>query len=483
MGKSLRYFLALACLIASNTAIAQNLNGAYFLDGFAYGHEMNPAKDYDRKGYFSFPALGNITMGTRGNLGIQDVIYTKPNGDGVTSFLNPHLDVKEVMSNFQKNNKFLFDSRVEILSFGFRAFKGYNTFNLSTRVNAGLKAPYELFDVMKNLQNQDYDVKDFYAQAQGWVEMGFGHSHEVGKAWRVGGKMKILLGAARAEANGNRLQLENTGRNRWTATVDASVETSMKGLTWGETETKRHTPQYMEQHPKEKPTYEQVDFGNLDLDDPGVGGGGVAFDLGAEWDLGKQGLVKGLKISAALLDLGFIKWKNTLTASNHGESFVFRGFDEATISDSDWSDWEEEEWDDVGTRLEDLYPLEAEKTVSKVHAIGATLNVGVEYALPSYDKLSFGLLSTTRMQGKYSWNEERLSVTLSPAKAFEIALSGAVGTLGASVGGVINVHPRGFNLFFGMDHMLGRFSKKGIPQKNNADFTFGINFPIGKSKM
>ena len=231
------------------------------------------------------------------------------------------------------------------------------------------------------------------------------------------------------------------------------------------------------------PTYEQVDFENIDLDDPGVGGGGVAFDLGAEWDLGKQDLVEGLKLSAALLDLGFIRWKNTLTASNHGESFVFRGFDEATISDSDWSDWEEEEWDDVGTRLEDLYPLEAEKTVSKVHAIGATLNIGVEYALPSYDKLSFGLLSTTRMQGKYSWNEERLSVTLSPAKAFEIALSGAVGTLGASFGGVINVHPRGFNIFLGMDHMLGKFSKKGIPQKNNADFTFGINFPIGKSKM
>ena len=111
------------------------------------------------------------------------------------------------------------------------------------------------------------------------------------------------------------------------------------------------------------------------------------------------------------------------------------------------------------------------------------MNIGVEYTLPMYKKVNFGLLSTTRFQGDYTWNEERLAVNYHPCKWFEFGVNGAVGTLGASFGWIVNLHPRGFNLFLGGDHLLGKLSKQGIPLRSNADIALGINFPLGKSRI
>ena len=67
MKKYLKYTLLIAATALSGTAFAQNLSSAYFLDGFAYGHQLNPAKEYDRSGYFSLPFLpSNMNLGQIG---------------------------------------------------------------------------------------------------------------------------------------------------------------------------------------------------------------------------------------------------------------------------------------------------------------------------------------------------------------------------------------------------------------------------------
>ena len=124
-----------------------------------------------------------------------------------------------------------------------------------------------------------------------------------------------------------------------------------------------------------------------------------------------------------------------------------------------------------------------EGTVSKVTGLGATLNLAAEYALPSYRHLKFGFLSTTRIQGQYSWNEERFAVSVSPAKMFEAAINVGVGTLGTNIGWIINFHPRGFNLFIGSDHCISKLTKQGVPLRSNFDICMGINYPIGKSRI
>jgi len=440
------------------------------LEGYAYGHELNPAKDYNRKLYFSVPGLlGNVNFGVKGNLALKDVLYKNPNGSGLVTYLHPSISSDEAMDGFNKNNKILADMRFDLFSLGFHAGRAFHTVTLSLRANAGVNVPYELFDITKNLSNQDYDLGSMGATATAWAEIGYGHSRQLNDNWRVGGKLKLLIGGGNMRVKADNLRLNLSSENEWTAVANASVDASVKGITWGE-------PKVTTNNAGE--TYEQVDFDNMDVKNPGIGGAGVALDLGAEWDM--KDLLPGLKLSASLLDLGFIHWKNTITASNNGKPFTFRGFHDVKVVDGPGVPIEDQ-YDDLADDLEDLYRLEAEDgTKGRNQMLGATLNVAAEYALPVYKKLRFGFLSTTRIQGQYSWNEERLAVALTPCKAFEVSANVGAGTLGVTWGWVVNVHPRGFNLFMGMDHMLGKLAKQGIPLRSNADFTLGLNFPIGK---
>ena len=414
MNKNIKYTLAAMVFACWGNAMAQNPYGAYFMDGYAFGHQMNPAKEYDRSGYFSTPLSGNTNIALRGNLNLKDVLYTNPNGKGLVTYLHPSISVDEAMSHFSSDNKLISDFRYDLFSVGFHALKGYNTIGLGLRTNGGVNIPYGLLDLTKNLQNKDYSISDLGVSAQSYAELSYGYSTNVTPYLRIGGKAKVLFGLAYAKAKMDDLTLNLKDENQWTATAHVRAEV-------------------------------------------------------------------GIKASAAILDVGFIKWKDVAVAQNKGAEFKFDGFQDVKVDDGNGTKLDDQT-DDIGDRLSDLFAIEEKGTESATTTLGATLNVGVEYTLPTYNKLSFGLLSTTRIQGEYSWNEERLSVNYHPAKWFEVGVSGGVGTLGTSVGWVFNCHPAGINLFLAGDHILGKLSKQGIPLNSNADISLGITVPFGKAK-
>lgn len=51
----------------------------------------------------------------------------------------------------------------------------------------------------------------------------------------------------------------------------------------------------------------------------------------------------------------------------------------------------------------------------------------------------------------------------------------SVNSFTTSFGWVLNIHPKGFNFFVGMDHILGKQSKESIPLSSNASLTIGMN--------
>lgn len=465
----LKYILpafAFCCVSAS----AQQLQSAYFLDGYAYGHELNPAKDYDRSSYVSFPLLGQYFVGMNGNLSLSNLLYTR-NG-GLVTYLHPDVSTLEALSNFATNNKLLDNVKVDIFSGGFHAFKGYNIISIGLRESSSLNVPYEFFDLTKNLQNKDYNLSSFGLTEQTYAEVALGHSHEIYKGIRIGVKGKVLLGLGRVDAKMNNLSLQLSDENRWVAQADAQVNAYVKGLSWGAPA----RDEYSDGTP-----YEHIDFDNIEYDENHVGLSGLGFgvDVGAEADFGKLGLVKGLKISAAMNDMGFIKWNDGICAVNQAEPFVFEGFNDVKVDDGPGVSIEDQA-DDLGDRLEKLYCLKDGGSVSgDKTSLGSTLRVAAEYALPGYDKFSLGLLYTKRFQEQYGWNEARVSATISPLTWLEASVNVGTGTFGTTFGWVFNLHPRGFNVFVGMDHIPTQLSKQYIPIKSNASLTFGINFPLG----
>lgn len=219
MNTNLKNIIAVSILSAfSGSAMAQNTNSGYFLDGYLYRHEMNPAFDNERN-YVSMPALGNLNLSLRGNIAVDDVFYNV-NGR-TTTFMNPLVSVSEVMGNLSDNNKLNLNVKEEILSAGFKAFGGYNTVGISVRAFMGANLPRDLFSLIKEgASNRTYDISDVNAYTDSYAELAFGHSRDINDNLRVGAKVKFLLGLANVDAQFKNVKL-TLGEDSWNVMADA----------------------------------------------------------------------------------------------------------------------------------------------------------------------------------------------------------------------------------------------------------------------
>ena len=466
-----KYILAAAVASACCNVMAQGLNSGYFTEDYKFRHNLNPAYGNDHN-YISLPALGNINVRTHGNFGLGDVIFDNPrygidSDRRKTTFMNPYISNDDALKGFSSgNNRINADVDITLLSAGFRAFGGYNTLSVDARTNVGASLPYSLFEFAKNTGNRTYEIGDISMHAQSFVQIALGHSHNIGDRLRIGAKLKLLFGAARGDLQITDMRADLSGQDRWTMSGKAVANMSMKGFVFKEKE--------KEYRQDGKGTYRYVN--DVDVDDPGLGGFGMALDLGATYRINQDWTV-----SAALIDLGFINWDNDIQAVNRQETFEFDGFHDVSVKKYDQNgNLKDNSLKSQGDGYADQFSQFANLSSdgdkgSRKAGIGATLNVGCEYTFPLYRKLHFGLLSSTRFNGKYSWTEGRLSANVAPLKWIDGGVNIAVNSFTTSCGWIVNLHPKGLNLFVGMDHILGKTSKEYIPLSSNASVNVGFN--------
>ncbi len=443
--------------------MAQGLSSAYYTEDFKFRHDMNPAFGNDQN-YVAIPGLGNINIGMHGNFGYQDVVLENPmyateGGKKMTTFLNPYISNADALSGFNKgDNRVVGNVGVTLLSAGFKAFGGYNTVEISSKTSFGMSLPYELFAFAKNTGNQTYNIGDIKVGALSYVDIAFGHSRQVTEKLRLGAKVKFLLGVARADFLFEDVTADLTSQDKWLVSGKATANVSMKGFDY-----------VMKQDTyNDNTTYEKVD--DIDVDGAGVGGFGLAFDLGADYKINDD-----WSVNMALLDLGFISWSNNMEAVNRSDVFEFDGFRDLSVT-SDHGTTIDDQIDSYDDQLKDFINLKSNGDAgSRTTGIGATLNLGATYNLPAYREMTFGFLSTTRFQGPYTWTEGRLSANWTPLSWLDGGVNFAVNSFTTSMGWVLNIHPKGYNFFVGMDHLLGKQSKETIPLSSNLGLSFGMS--------
>ena len=453
-------------ITAATAAMAQDLNTAYFTKGYQYRHDMNPAFGND-KFYISVPALGNINFKLQGNIGIEDVLFKNPNpgGKATVTFMHPDISYEQAMAGINDKNKTLIDLRVSILSLGFKAFGGYNTLEVNVRNNFGFYLPGDLFRMAKGLTNKTYNF-DFGVRDMAYAEVALGHSRQVNDALRVGAKVKALIGGGYADLKVKGLEADfRADQNAWymhTGELDANVY--MKGL-----ELKNNPPG--ETFKDGRPDV-HVDFGETDFDGAGISGFGGAVDLGAEYQV-----MEGLKVSAAILDLGLINWKNGNQLVQQNSTFTFDGFNDVAVKDEGNEDNKFSNTSDkYSDQLSEFINVQvAEQGGSKSKMLAPTVNIGAEYEMPFYKKLTAGLLLQRHFNGDYSWSEARISANVAPLKLFSFSASGAINNFGGSFGWLASIHRTGLALFIGMDHVITKTTKQMVPLRTNASMNIGLN--------
>lgn len=434
------------------SASAQNTYSGYFLDNYTYRYQLNPAFGSD-KNFVSIPGIGNINASLVGNLNLGDVLY---NVDGQTVlFTNPDVSTQQVLANINDDNHLESNIKLNILSAGFKAFGGFNTISINARTNVGFNIPGTMFSLAKEgLSNKSYDISNMGAHADAYAEIALGHSREIIKGLRIGANIKVLLGIGNVDAYFNEANID-LGHNDWIATTNADIYASVKGLSY-KTSRNEHTG------------HEYVSSAKIDNFSAPTGYG-FAADLGVEYKY------RDFSFSAAVLDLGVISWDNTMHASTNGTKTVHT--DAFTFNVDDNADNSlDKELDLLVDDLSKLYELEDNGNIGKrSRSLAPTMNASVEYALPMYRKLSFGLLNTTHFDNEYSWTQFTLGANWEPSKCFSAGVNGGYGTFGWSFGWIANVRVPGFNLFLGMDHTPFKLAKQGVPLNSNVAFNFGMN--------
>ena len=481
MKKLISIIVILSACCCIKASAQEPLKSGYFVENYNYRHQLNPAFASSRS-YFAIPLVGNLNFGTQSNLGISNFLY--PYNGQLTTFMNGAVSADEFLGGLSKNNKMSVGVSVPFFSVGSWGRKGgFTVVEMNIKTTAAFNLPYSLFDFMKNAgASQNYDISNLGVRARAYAELSLGHARKVTDRLSVGAKLKLLVGLASLDANIDKMNVKMT-EDQWSIDAQGSLTSSVPMLefpTKGETGAASDPSQSNE-----------LDLGAIGIGDNILSsltsglGYGAAIDLGAAYEF-DSGLLKGLNLSAAVLDLGFISWGNTMTAVTSADPWVFEGFDNLSMESGEGS-----LNDQISSLTDDLTEMlkfvKQPGSKRKSNMLACTINIGAEYEMPFYRKMSVGFLSSTRIQGPYSHSEGRFSLNIEPTKWFGLSTSYGISTYGSTWGAIVNFSFPGIGLFVGADTIPTNFTAPisgigfGVPYKNlNLNLNFGLTFNVSK---
>lgn len=447
--------ITIALIFASFGAFAQNFRTGYFLDGYMYKYQLNPAFQGER-GFFSLPGVGGVSVGVESNLAYGTFVY--PADNQMVTFLHPSISDETFMSKIKQDNPVNANLDMNLLAVGFRVKNTYHTIDLSLKGNVHAALPGDMFRFLKvggSDGNPVYDFSSLNLDLSVYSQIAYGFSIKIKDFMSVGVRAKFLLGLQAVQSNIDALQL-SLQPDKWTVNAGGHIVAS--SLAAG----------YLNGNLGDVQSEIKAMFKN-----PGFG---AAFDLGVSFDF-----LKHFTVSASVLDLGFIYWKNLSKLGIVNNSWEYAGFDDITTGEGNDMNAQ------LDAQLEELksaFQYEDMGTVDKhIQKLGITTMLGLEFRFPFYNRMSIGALGTHRFEGPNSWTEGRFSFNYAPFRWFSLAANYAISTFGHSYGAALNIHPAGYNLFVGVDSFkpLLNVTPKFIPIDDwNTNVKVGITFPFGK---
>lgn len=421
------FILFVAALSLGVSSVVAQSRTSYFMEGSVFRTELNPALTTTR-GYFKIPAIGAVGVDLTNNfLSVDNFIYQR-DGQLVTA-LHGSVTADEFLGRLPDINRLNANVTANILGVGFYTGKVFWNIGLNSRVNADVNLSKDLFSVLKTLGNDTYDLKDTSISMQAYLETYLGSSFRVCDWINVGLRLKFLIGLVDAHTEIGVMQANVTPDN-----VSAQLRGTVRGNAIFVDQDKIKSGEVIDA--------EMFNFANATEMLKSVKSYGVALDLGAEFRL----LNDHLKLSAAVTDLGVIKWAadNHIMASATGD-FNFSGYE---ILPKDAEEGEQI----FDSNFEFVMGDKPAKGYTTKLTFGA--NLAAEYNFLR-NHMSVGLLAHSRFNGGYLYTELTTSLNLRPLNWITATVSHTFfnhqkpGVFGAA----LNIHPKGINFFVGLDYI------------------------------
>lgn len=452
-----KMLVAVSIFATAITAHAQYLRTSYFMEGASTRMQMNPGLQPTR-GYLNLPLIGGFNVTANSNsLGINDIIDITKDG-------NDFLNNNTLYNSLQQDNRFNANLNTNLLSFGWYKGKNFWSVNAGIRMDIGAQINKDMFTMMRTINSFDidniagrehmYKMGNQSINMSAYAEVGLGLSRRITEKLTVGARAKVLLGLARTEVNIEKFDLnlevpeikvgqEEFSEEDWygknySYDAKANVVTTLKGggMTFDDNN--------------------MINGFNLDASSLGIAGTGFGIDLGASYSI-----FKNLTVSAAVLDLGVMKWnKNNTTVAE------VNGKEDVTISADNYKQY-------IGGDFLSLdrfnFKKEENADYKSSTKLSTTVLLAAEYGLLN-NKLSVGAVYSSRFVQPKTQTELTFLATLRPSNAFNAAISySPILSGGKSFGLALKLGP----IFAGTDYMYFGGNSKTV----NA--FVGLSLPLG----
>jgi hypothetical protein len=294
-----KFLLPFFFLISSTAIFAQRNLSIYNLTATPQSYLLNPGRMPLSNMYISLPIIGGINASygnssfTFANLNLLN--NNTGNEQNNNNFFSNNF--KDFLGALKPQNHLYTDASINLLGFGMKlGAKNYVSFQATENINVQVDYPrslFELFDDVSRDQvtaNKTYSLSNLNFNAVHYRSFALGFTRQINSKFSAGGRVKYLMGVANMTTLNQGFQMTNDPQNQ-TFKLEGALGFFSSGI-----QTLTNDPAYYL-------------LGN--------GNSGLAFDLGAQYMISPK-----LEVSASVINIGGINWKNDLTFSSLNNSNV-----------------------------------------------------------------------------------------------------------------------------------------------------------------
>ena len=457
--KTRHIFLSIILTICFASGVSAQTNTFYFMDEVPTRNSMNPAFMPNTAWYWNGLIFPSFYFEGSTGFALKDFILKNDKKEWATALYSPK-NVSKFYNGIPKSTEIGTKMGINLVSFGFRAKeKNYFSFDIGVKADVSAYLPKDIFKLAlfgtpEEHKINKYNLKNLGVNAALYGELGLGYTRKINDKVNIGFKLKGLVGLDGAFSKFKKLNL-NASKNEWTleGQGDAYIISPIS------------------YHSNDSSWSASGDWKDWLLKPKGFGG---AIDLGVTYEP-----IKNLVISAAVTDLGFIRWNkpdNMVHFSTNG-SFSFKGL-EYKVGDEFDSDYWAETWDSIKNDLTASY--EIKQGGKKVNQwLTTNVNVGIEYGILN-NKISFGALSNTRINQARIMEEVTLAINFRPADWFKTYFSytfmdGKYNNLGLG----LNLRMGCVNTYLVLDYIPLNWAKTRFSENQEK----AVTLPYGTSRV
>ena len=386
-------YMLLVCLVILTGKLAGQTGQVLYNMNLPQNHLMNPALHPSNSVFVGLPVISGLYVGVNNNfISYSDIFSKSTSSDSVYSFLYSEEATDEFLNSVNKKNSFSPQITIPVLGIGFKGENGlYFFIDINERLEGNAVFPGDIIKlVLKGNEafvGDKIDLSSLRMDLRYFREFGFTVSKEISNKLTVGIRPKIFTGIFATQLKNRSLGI--TVSDDYSHTMDADFTANFSG-------------------PFEVYTDNDNNLDSISFDDSwfsfntmtSIQNRGLGLDLGATYML----LNNKVMVSAALTDIGYIKWNRDVTNLTVKGEYTFDGLDMTDAINGS------KELDDIGSEMLDSLKnsfvlTETNEPFTTWLAPGLTL--GGSYSLNK--SISFGVLSYTRFIGK----QVRESLTLS----------------------------------------------------------------------